>query len=205
MATKKPHATISYNTPEFLIERLNYFMSEHIVKKWYFINHLPDWESGKKHIHLYVEFNQQVDIMQFQEQFVEYVVGEDKPRRCMTFWPSKVLDWILYVLHDPDYLLYCYKNRDNWEELCNKLVYGTDDIIKYSDMDFERDYLMAYTVSDFALDRANGKLIKAAIYKRPEDLIFTGQVSLGNANNLRAVQIMARETFVNNEGGCYND
>lgn len=76
MRTSKPISTISYNSPDFLYDtliRLNYLK---IISYFEFIEHLPDKDDKKKHIHLYIEPNKVLDTETFGYEFVQYVFSK---------------------------------------------------------------------------------------------------------------------------------
>lgn len=109
MATSKPISSISYNTDSFLIDRLTALSKSEVISFWSFIHHKAekglDEVPGKDHIHLFVMPNKLVDLMKFQKEFTEIDPAHlDKPFRCMPFRTSKPSDWILYALHNIDYL-----------------------------------------------------------------------------------------------------
>lgn len=109
MATSKPISTISYNTDNFLRRRLDELTNIGTLQAWFYIHHLgeskDDESPCKEHIHLLVLPNKRVDLVKFQQEFVEInPVDLKKPLRCMPFRNSVVNDWFLYALHDPIYL-----------------------------------------------------------------------------------------------------
>lgn len=103
MATQKPISTISYNTESFLKEKLENWFNAHIIQSYCYILHKGE-DGDKDHIHLRIEPNKKLDPMTLAEDLQEYVLGEKKPRGVLTFRPSKEEDWILYALHDKDYM-----------------------------------------------------------------------------------------------------
>ena len=106
MATSKPISTISYNTPKFLVSRLEALASAGAFSSWFFIEHLAeakDETPGKPHIHLLICPNKLIDLVKLQQEFRE-IQPVGKPLGCMPFRNAKVNDWILYALHDSDYL-----------------------------------------------------------------------------------------------------
>lgn len=107
MATSKPISTISYNSPEFLVARLEALASAGAFSSWFFIEHLAeakDETPGKAHIHLLICPNKRIDLVKLQQEFKE-VQPKGKPLGVMPFRNAKVNDWILYALHDTDYLI----------------------------------------------------------------------------------------------------
>lgn len=117
MATQKPISTISYNSVAFLKEKLNNLYAAHIICAYQFIEHKGE-DGDKDHIHLRIEPNKRIDPMELDGVFCEYIGGENKPRKCMSFRPSKEEDWLLYAVHDPDYMRLKYAN-----DKCEKIPY----------------------------------------------------------------------------------
>lgn len=104
--TSKAVSTVCYNTPEFLKKKLEELVDSQILAFWCFIEHKPEDDEKKKHIHLYCE---PAKILQ-TEDFKEYFKQPDKknpffkPLTCISWRFSKFDDWYLYNLHDKKYL-----------------------------------------------------------------------------------------------------
>lgn len=138
MATQKPISTISYNTEPFLREKLDAWLEAHIICAYQYICHKGE-DGDKDHIHLRLELNKRVDPMDLQAQLREYVGGNPKPLGCRPFRPSKEEDWILYALHDSNYLKLKYGGGDKGE----KIPYETSDIRAPFDYDVETAVIRA--------------------------------------------------------------
>ncbi len=111
MATSKPISTISYNSPAFLEKTLNDFVSAGTITAWFYVFHNGEPQAdndealGKDHIHLLVVPNKCIDLLKFTSAFIEVNPLDIKlPFRCMPFRNSKIEEWFLYALHQPDYL-----------------------------------------------------------------------------------------------------
>lgn len=132
MATQKPISTISYNSEAFLAEKLNTWLNAHIIQSYMYICHKGE-DGDKNHIHLRIEPNKKLDPMDLQEQLREFVIGNDKPLGCRPFRQSKEEDWILYAVHDEQYLKIKYGGGEKGE----KLPYKWQDIKvpEYYDME----------------------------------------------------------------------
>ncbi len=103
--TTKPISTISYNTIEFLQGMLDTFIKNHVIEFYCFIQHFPDTDSTKEHIHVYIEPNRSIDTGEFRSAFNQFVQGEELPRGVLPFQKTKDFqDWYLYGLHDTTYL-----------------------------------------------------------------------------------------------------
>lgn len=122
MRTTKPISTISFNTPDYLAQKLDELVKAKRLSFWAFIPHLPeDDEAGNRdHIHLYIEPAKMLQTDDLKEEFKEFDPAKpDKPRGCISFRSSKFSDWYLYALHDRAYLAskgqsrkYHYKHDD---------------------------------------------------------------------------------------------
>ena len=138
MATQKPISTISYNTEPFLREKLDTWLNAHIIQAYQYICHKGE-DGDKDHIHLRIEPNKKIDPMDLMEQLREYQIGKDKPLGCRPFRPSKEEDWILYSVHDEQYLKVKYGGGEKGE----KIPYRWQDIRVPDYYDMEIAYIRA--------------------------------------------------------------
>lgn len=138
MATQKPISTISYNTEPFLREKLDTWLNAHIIQAYQYICHKGE-DGDKDHIHLRIEPNKKIDPMDLMEQLREYQIGKDKPLGCRPFRPSKEEDWILYAVHDEQYLKVKYGGGEKGE----KIPYRWQDICVPDYYDMEIAYIRA--------------------------------------------------------------
>lgn len=121
--TQSPISTISYNSEEFLKEKLNEWYNAHIIQAYMYIKHKGEG-GDKDHIHLRIEPNKRLDPMILKEELKEYEVGKDTPL-CVRPWRhSKEEDWFLYAVHDPLYMQIKYP-----EAQTEKLPYNDEDIV----------------------------------------------------------------------------
>lgn len=105
MKTSKPFSTISYNTPSYLFSKLSELVQSRKIEFFSFIEHLPEDDEKKIHIHLFIIPNGRVDT----DQIIDYLTEidpekPDKPLGCIMCRSSKFGDWYLYALHDRGYL-----------------------------------------------------------------------------------------------------
>lgn len=138
MATQKPISSISYNTEAFLKEKLETWLSAHIIQSYQYICHKGE-DGDKDHIHFRLEPNKKLDPMDLSDQLREYQIGKDKPLGCRPFRPSKEEDWILYAVHDKDYLALKYGGGEKGE----KLPYSWEDIKVPENYDMEIAFIRA--------------------------------------------------------------
>lgn len=189
MATQRPISTISYNTRPFLLEKLEDLRQAHKIQYYYVIFHKGE-DGDKDHSHVYVVPNCRLDPMVLSEYFKEYISGSDKPLGCMAWRPSKESDWILYAVHDKEYLAAKY-GADKGE----KLPYEWTDIIAPDDVNIELYYLRA---------KAENKHTAPGIYKQirtgssPTHLMASG-VNPVLINNV--MKVMQSDT----QAGMYRD
>ena len=142
MATSKPISTISYNTEEFLKEKLNELYEQHIIQAYMYIKHIGEG-GDKDHIHLRIEPNKRIDPMDIRTILTEYIrePGNEevyKPTTVRPFRPSKEEDWFLYAIHDPQYMKIKYAN-----DKLEKLPYQDSNIITSPDYDLRVAMLRA--------------------------------------------------------------
>lgn len=138
MATIQPISTVSYNTEEFLLNKLNELYSAHIIREWYYIKHKGE-DGDKDHIHLRIVPNRRLDPMEFQDELKEYTSKHSKPLGCIGIRYSKEEDWLLYVVHDKDYLKQKYSGGDKGE----KIPYQFTDIVCSDDYMLENKFIRA--------------------------------------------------------------
>ena len=167
MATSKPISTISYNTVDFLQEKLEEWHHAHIIQSYTYICHKGE-DGDKDHIHLRIEPNKKLDPMNLTEQLKEYVYGEDKPRGVRPWRPSKEEDWILYAIHQERYLKLKYGGGEKGE----KLPYKWEDIKHDDNLDMEISYIRAMQYLEHS--QAN-IILKLQEGKSPSKLIEEGE------------------------------
>jgi hypothetical protein len=138
MATQKPISTISYNSKEFLKEKLDTWVKAHIIQSYMYICHKGE-DGDKDHIHVRIEPNKKLDPMDLTEELREYPIGCKKPLGVRPWRPSKEEDWILYAVHDKRYLDLKYGGGEKGE----KLPYKMEDIIVPEDYDIEIAFIRA--------------------------------------------------------------
>ena len=138
MATQKPISTISYNTLPFLKEKLDLWVTEHIIQSYMFIHHKGE-DGDKDHFHVRIEPNKKLDPMDLSDKLLEYEHGKKKPLGCRPWRPSVEEDWLLYAVHDKDYLRIKYGGGEKGE----KLPYQWSEIVAPENYDVEVAFLRA--------------------------------------------------------------
>lgn len=138
MATQKPISSISYNTEEFLREKLEAWKKAHIISTYMYICHKGE-DGDKDHIHFRCEPNKKLDPMDLQEQLKQYTLDNPKPLMCRPFRQSSEEDWFLYVVHDAAYLKLKYGGGEKGE----KIPYDWQNIVVPEDYDLEVAFIRA--------------------------------------------------------------
>jgi len=113
MRTSKPFSMISYNTKEFLIEKLNELRQVGLIQFWAFIEHLPEDDEKKAHKHLYIIPAKLIDTQRIEKALQEIDLTDITAKPLGAIFPqsSKFDDWYLYGLHDKKYLAYKGQKR----------------------------------------------------------------------------------------------
>ncbi len=127
MRTSKPIATISYNTPEFLKLKLEELRKAGRVSEWYFIQHQPEEDQKKPHIHLYVVPSKMLQTDDLTREFLQPdPANNGKFVTCPRWVSSKFPDWYLYSIHDQAYLASKGQSRQYHYRLGDIQAYDQD-------------------------------------------------------------------------------
>lgn len=165
--TQKPISTISYNTEPFLKGVLEMLLKQHIIQNYCFIFHYGE-DGDKDHFHVRLEPNKRIDPMDIKELFREFDPNNIKPLFVRPFRPSVEEDWLLYVVHDKEYLKIKYGGGEKGE----KIPYSWQDIKCPDDYDCEIAFIRAksklkHTSSNLAKSLCDGE--------KPINLIMQGE------------------------------
>lgn len=186
MATSKPISTISYNSEEFLKNKLDEWFDCHLIQAYQYIKHKGEG-GDKDHIHLRIEPNKRIDPMDLQKELREYVENNNKPLGCRPFRPSKEEDWFLYAIHDPDYLKLKYSDSKD-----GKIPYKADDIVVSEFYDKDVAILRARQ----SLENTTASIIKQIKEgRRAQDLIEEGKDVFKTQAVLRILHTTDYETL----------
>ena len=168
MATKKPQACITWNTTEFLEMKLNELIDSHVIQSYMYIKHKGE-EGDKDHIHLRIIPNKVIDPMTITEILKEYdPKNPEKPIKPYVWSDSKEEDWILYAVHNSDYLSMKYKNKEKGE----KIPYKWEDIKVSEGVPIESLYIRALS----SLEHLSPAICKALSNgKSPYQMIMEGE------------------------------
>lgn len=136
--TAKPISTITYNTEEFLKRKLEQLILSHRIDDYRYIKHLGE-DGDKNHIHLLLYPNKRIDTGMLKDEFNEIDNTNDKPLGCLPFRTSKTDHWLMYVLHDEQYL----KSHKSDNDGDGKILYEVTDIVTPYPEQLERDFRKA--------------------------------------------------------------
>lgn len=135
--TTKPTSTISYNSEPFLSDLLRRYFNAGVLKDYRYIFHYGE-DGDKDHFHVWLEPNKRIDEALFRKEFDEFDPSSDKPLGALPFRASKGDNWIMYVLHDDEYLKSHNSQSDD-----GKIPYGLEDIKTPFPQQLQRDYKRA--------------------------------------------------------------
>lgn len=150
--TTKPITTISYNSEEFLKRKLNELFDAKKITDYRYIFHYGE-DGDKNHFHVFIEPNRRIDTALLLDEFKEVDPTKDKPLGVLPFRCNSQRDhWIMYVIHDPDYLRIHQSNNDG----DGKIEYPVTDIKTPFEDQLMRDYKSALRLKQ----TDNQKIIK---------------------------------------------
>lgn len=109
--TAKPITTISYNTRDFALYKLEQLFKSGKIEDYRIIFHEGE-DGDKDHAHVWIQPNRRIDTVQLREEFEEVDPTKDKPLGCLPFRKTKDDHWLMYVLHDPAYLKAHHSDND---------------------------------------------------------------------------------------------
>ena len=89
MKTSLPCSTISYNSAEYLVKKLNRMIDEGTLSFYSFIYHFAEEDEKKDHIHLYIVPNGLQDTDKIREDLLELTNKEEKGLGTLPFRSSK--------------------------------------------------------------------------------------------------------------------
>lgn len=191
MRTSKPFATITYNSNDFLVCKLDDLVKKGKIDFYSFVHHLPEEDETKEHKHLYIVPSSLMDANSLIEYLQEFDGINDKPLTCIAPRPSKFGDWFLYGQHDKIYLASKGQSR--------KYTYGIDEFICSDQTYFsELRHSIDYT-------KINRLKMIADRYEAGESLYSMTMSGLVPIQQLTQVKALLELGFnTNTERGDYN-
>lgn len=128
MASKKPISTIAYNE-EVLKNTLQSKIDTGEIQFYAYIKHLGEGDGlseCKDHFHVFVAPNKQIDAVSFKRCFLD----SDGRTTTINWVNSKFIEWLLYVLHDTEYL--------GEKGLVRKYRYSIENVVSSDNRDLDR-------------------------------------------------------------------
>lgn len=153
MKTIKPIGSISYNTESYLVKVLEELFNTGTIEDYRIIKHYHEGPDLKDHYHFMVFPNGRIDTFELRKMFEEPDPNNPKPLGCLPFRYSEPLNWILYVLHDKEYLK-AHPREDDYDEEENEYQYEVEDIITRFPKLLERDFRRALNIRNNATQKA---------------------------------------------------
>lgn len=132
MKTIKTISNISYNSNEYFEDRINNLVDRGIIDWCYWIEHQPDTDETKRHIHFVLKPSSRLDTKDLRDFFNEYDEKSNKPLTCTSKWfmTNSLDDWLLYAVHDVGYLASKGQSR-NMHYLFDNLKSTDEDALRY--------------------------------------------------------------------------
>jgi hypothetical protein len=190
LRTSKPFSTISYNSPEFLTEKLNDLVQRRVVSFFAFVKHYKEDDEKKDHIHLIVFPNGQYQTDALHDYLLEPDITDltKKPLGIMPCVNSKFGDWYLYTSHDAAYLASKGQTR--------KYHYLEEDFVS-SDSDFLHELIRTIDRTKYAKTQDFVDQVKNGVSFK--DMVVKGQIPAPQFNQWRAMYeyLMFGNTFRN--------
>lgn len=153
MKTIKPIGTISYNTEGFLEKTLHELFNTGVIEDFRYIYHYGEGPGLKNHFHVMMFPNGRIDTFETRKRFEEPDLDSEKLLGCLPFRYSEPLNWILYVLHDKEYLK-AHPREDDADDEENYYTYELCDIVTKFEDSLERDYRKALNIRNNATQKA---------------------------------------------------
>lgn len=146
-------------------------IDSHTIQSYMYIFHYGE-EGDKDHIHLRIIPNKTLDVMDIIDYLKEYDPKHPdfpiKPYQDGVFDNSPEADWLLYVVHNPDYLRMKYKNKEKGE----KIPYKWENIVASEGVPVESLYIRALS----SMEHLSPAICKALSNgKSPYQMIMEGE------------------------------
>lgn len=118
MKTSKSISTISYNTEDYLKSIIDKWRKAGIIEFAMWIRHEPEADEKKAHYHVFIKPAKLIQTMDLENDSMEFdPQNPEKPLKMISFRTSKENDWVLYGIHDKDYLAEKGLTRDRHYDL----------------------------------------------------------------------------------------
>ena len=178
MKTSKPFSTISYNSPEFLIVKLNDLVERRVIAFFAFVKHFKEADEKKDHIHLIVFPNGQYQTDALKDYLAEPDFSDlsKKPLGIMPCQVSKWSDWFLYCSHDSAYLASKGQTR--------QFHYLEEDFVS-SDEDYLHELIRTIDRTKYAKTQDFVNQVQSGVPL--SDMLTKGQIPAPQFNQWRAM------------------
>ena len=190
MKSKRIVSFISWNTKEFLDRVLKDFVQEQLIYMYIYIFHYHEEDENYDHFHVIIFPCCGLDYNDIIARFIEPQPHGIPPLGIShkPFYESKdgELHWILYVLHDPDYLKSRYKE-------VKKYQYKQEELVSNDIRTLKQLVLDAYHKTDFSKDKVINNMINEGI--SPSELIKNGYVSIKDSCSYHHYFQMSKEDY----------
>lgn len=114
MNTRRVISNITFNSLDFFGSVCESLVSDHLIEWCYWIQHQPDTDDSKPHIHFVLQPSKTINTDSLRKSFLEVDINNSLPILPLSKWyfTTSIDDWILYCLHDIDYLRFkgLYRN-----------------------------------------------------------------------------------------------
>lgn len=150
MRTSKPISTISYNSENFLREKIEYWKKVGWIEFGMWILHNPEADEKKAHYHVFLKPAKLIQTTDLEDDSQEIDPhNPDKPFKMISFRVSKESDWILYGIHDKAYLMEKGLEREHHYDISD-IQSTCEDTLKdiISHMSDERKGRLEYRIID---------------------------------------------------------
>lgn len=183
MRTTKPVSTISYNSLNYLRDRLEELLTNHKICDYMFIFHHAEKDEKKDHIHLWIKPNTLLDTMDLQNFFREFdAENPTKPLGCIDFRTTNDTDeWILYSEHFKPYLASKGQSRD-YHYTKGDFKFADEDT--FDDLFHHAHYASKWAMNNQILEQLSNGTIS------PGQLVLNGTVPLNMASQLNSFVYM---------------
>ena len=178
MKTSKPFSTISYNSPEFLIVKLNDLVERRVIAFFAFVKHFKEADEKRDHIHMIVFPNGQYQTDALKDYLAEHDFSDlsKKPLGIMPCQASKWADWFLYCSHDSAYLASKGQTR--------QFHYLEEDFVS-SDEDYLHELIRTIDRTKYAKTQDFVNQVQAGVPL--SDMLTKGQIPAPQFNQWRAM------------------
>lgn len=190
MRTTKPFSTISYNTPGFLVSKLDDLVRKRVLSFYTFVYHYAEEDEKKDHIHLLCIPNGTIQTDSITDLLEEFDPTHPiDPLGVKPWTSSKFGDWFLYCSHDTAYLASKGQVR--------KHHYPESDFVS-SDSDYLHELVTTIDRSKYAKTQDFIEAIQRGVPF--EEMCIKGQIPAPQFNQWSAMYSYVAEGLIRRNG-----